>query len=114
MYFSCQQCCVLRDDSLLLGVEVDEDRLLGVGPHLHQVLAQVNIDLPLIDDLPQRVRVLLDPEEHGEGGAVVDVGRDAAAAPRLLRQVHDLLRGACTSASNEGYPKVRNHGEGPY
>ena len=44
---------------------------------------------------------------------------DEAAGPLL----HDLhAEGACkqsslsttTSASNEGYPKVRNHGEGPY
>ena len=56
----------------------------------------------LIDDVPQRVRVLLDPEEDGEGGAVVDVGGDAAAAPRLLRQVHDLLRGARTLDRRSG------------
>ena len=56
------------------------------------MLAQIHIDVSSFDNFPECVRILLDPEDDGEGGPVLDVGLDALLPPGLLRQVHDLHR----------------------
>ena len=56
------------------------------------MLTEIHVDVSSLHDLPERVRVLLDPEDNGEGGPVLDVGLDALLPPGLLRQVHDLHR----------------------
>ena len=68
------------------------------------MLTEIHVDVPSLHDLPERVRVLLDPEDDGEGGPVLDVGLDALVPPGLLRQVHDLHRspGALDGASGKG------------
>ena len=53
------------------------------------------LPLPGLDDLPETVGVLLDPEDDWQGGVVLYAGRDARLPKHLLRQVHDLLGGAC-------------------
>ena len=55
------------------------------------------------------VTVILAVTRSGRSGAVKD--RDGDGDSQNSQMVVTLL---VTSASNEGYPKVRNHGEGPY
>ena len=43
-------------------VEVLEDGLAAVRPHLDEVAAVVDLNSALLDDLPEGVRVLLHPE----------------------------------------------------
>jgi hypothetical protein len=39
---------------------------------------EVQVDSALLDDFRERISVLLDPEDDGERGVVVNTGRNAA------------------------------------
>ena len=62
---------------------------------------------------------LLDPATWEEADSVILAGVSPATLGHQLRALYGLDTAASAtpvqvSASNEGYPKVRNHGEGPY
>ena len=63
-------------------------------------------------DQTSRISVL----GNAEASAYLQVNSGGVRAPSLLhwRSKGQWLRLVFISASNEGYPKVRNHGEGPY
>ena len=62
---------------------------LRVKTYLDKVRSQRDIDVPLLDDFPEPVRVLLDAEQDREGGVVAHVGLGPLA---LLQKQHRPIK----------------------
>lgn len=52
-----------------------ENGYILLGPHLDQMMLQLNGDGPFVGHLPQGVREVLDTEDYGQRRYVLDGGR---------------------------------------
>merc|ERR1719322_70525 len=83
---------VIMDNSLFSRVKILKNCFLIVGNNFYQILSQMNIDVPTLDNLPEDIRILLDTKEYGKRRPVLNVRLDTFVPPGFLRQIHDLLR----------------------